>query len=209
MPSLRAQVSSALAGLMALASNDTSFPSVSPKPPGSRKSRCMSIMTMAVRAGSIAICPGSASMLSFFIGFLFASSLGSSHREMPANHLVGQVGDLAAGDDLAPVENAEAAGDPAREGQLLLDQQHGDPFLDKPDDDLADLVDDVGLNPLGGLVEDQQLRIERQRAPHRQLLLLPAGEIAAPAPQHLLEHGEKREHALRDLAVGALAAASD
>src|SRR5450755_3452098 len=128
---------------------------------------------------------------------------------MPSNHLVGQLGDLAARDDLAAIENAEAPGNPAGEGQLLLDQQHGDPFVDQSDDDLADLVNDVGLNPLGGLVEDQQLRIERQRAPHRQLLLLPAGEIPAPAPQHLLEHREQREHALRDLAVGTLATASD
>ena len=39
-------------GPTARCSSATSLPSVSPKPPGSRKSRCMSMMTSAVRAGS-------------------------------------------------------------------------------------------------------------------------------------------------------------
>ena len=48
---------------------------------------------------------------------------------------------------------------------------------------------DVGLDPLGRLVEDQQLRIERQRAPHGQLLLLAARQIAAAPAQHLFSTG--------------------
>ena len=49
-------------GPTAAASSETSLPSASPKPPGSRKSRCMSMMTSAVRAGSIAMAEGSAGM---------------------------------------------------------------------------------------------------------------------------------------------------
>src|SRR5580698_10416463 len=200
MPSLRAQVSSALAGLMALASSETSLPSVSPNPPGSRKSRCMSIMTMAVRRGSMAIAPGSASMFSFFIG------CSPSHGQMLPNQIVGQIGDRPARDHLAAIDDAKAPPDPAREGQLLLDQQHRDPLVDQADDDVADLTHHVGLNALGRLVEDQQLRIERQRAAHGQLMLLPTRQIAAPALQHLLEHREQREDPLRDGAVDAFAA---
>ena len=54
----RAASSSARHGATAAASSDTSLPSVSPKPPGSRKSRCMSMMTSAVARGSIAIGSG-------------------------------------------------------------------------------------------------------------------------------------------------------
>ena len=62
MPVWRARSSSALHGLMAALSSETSLPRVSPKPPGSRKSRCMSMMIRAVRSGSMAMGSGSASM---------------------------------------------------------------------------------------------------------------------------------------------------
>ena len=42
----------ACSGGTTVCSSDTSLPSVSPKPPGSRKSRCMSMTTSAVVAGS-------------------------------------------------------------------------------------------------------------------------------------------------------------
>jgi len=45
-------------GPMAFASSETSLPSVSPKPPGSRKSRCMSMTTTAVRPRSSVIGSG-------------------------------------------------------------------------------------------------------------------------------------------------------
>ncbi|TXM85504.1 cysteine hydrolase, partial [Methylobacterium sp. WL116] len=50
--------SSARAGGTAAASSETSLPRLSPKPPGSRKSRCMSMITSAVVARSIASGPG-------------------------------------------------------------------------------------------------------------------------------------------------------
>ena len=43
---------------MAVASSETSLPSADPKPPGSRKSRCMSMITSAVVSGSNAKGPG-------------------------------------------------------------------------------------------------------------------------------------------------------
>jgi hypothetical protein len=59
-----AAASSARQGPIAALSSDTSLPSDSPKPPGSRKSRCISITTTAVRSGSIEIGSGSASTTS-------------------------------------------------------------------------------------------------------------------------------------------------
>jgi hypothetical protein len=52
--------STAAIGFTARASWLTSLPSVSPKPPGSMKSRCMSMMRSAVAAQSSAIGSGSA-----------------------------------------------------------------------------------------------------------------------------------------------------
>ena len=60
MPAARAAASAAAQGPTAACSSETSLPSVSPKPPGSRKSRCMSMMTSAVRPTSNGIGPGSA-----------------------------------------------------------------------------------------------------------------------------------------------------
>ena len=97
----------------------------------------------------------------------------------------------AAGHAAAFFENAELAGDPPRERQLLLDQQHRDARVPiEPQDDVADLVHDVRLNAFGRLVQDQQLRLEHERAADRELLLLSAGEIAAAPAEHLLQDRE-------------------
>ncbi len=60
---LRAPARSALIGSMAAPSKETSLPSDSPKPPGSKKSRCMSITITAVRSGLMPIGSGSASTM--------------------------------------------------------------------------------------------------------------------------------------------------
>ncbi len=111
----------------------------------------------------------------------------------------------------ATVQNAELIGYLAGEGQFLLDQQyrHAKLFVDTVDglvdfagfrfysrhshtarlvqtnDDVANFADDVGLDAFGGLVQNQQARIQYQGATNRQLLLLAAGQVAAPALQHL------------------------
>jgi hypothetical protein len=51
-PAAGTTTSSAAVGSMVRRSCETSLPSVSPKPPGSRKSRCMSMTSSAVLAGS-------------------------------------------------------------------------------------------------------------------------------------------------------------
>ena len=52
--------------------------------------------------------------------------------------------------------------------------------------------------------QQQQPRSHHQRAPDRELLLLPAGEIAAAPAQHAVEHGKQREHVVRDAPLLAL-----
>ena len=51
-PTSRAAASTSCSGGTTASSSDTSLPRVSPKPPGSTKSRCMSMITSAVLAGS-------------------------------------------------------------------------------------------------------------------------------------------------------------
>src|ERR1700728_2956058 len=59
-----------LLGSMDWRSWETSLPSISPKPPGSRKSRCMSIISNAAAAGRNAKGYGSASIISFLPVFI-------------------------------------------------------------------------------------------------------------------------------------------
>src|SRR5713226_3553725 len=113
---------------------------------------------------------------------------------MRAHHLVRQLADRTGSDAAALVENAELARHAACERQLLLDQQYGKPFfLVQLQDDVADLVDDIGLNPFGWLVKNQQLRFEHEGAADRELLLLPARKVAATPLQHPLQHGKQVE----------------
>src|SRR5258708_862009 len=113
---------------------------------------------------------------------------------MRAHNLVRQFADRTGSDTAALVENAELARDAACERQLLLDQQHGKPlFLVQLQNDVADFVNDIGLNPFGRLVKNQQLRFEHEGAADRELLLLSARKVAATAVQHLLQHGKQIE----------------
>src|SRR6266540_1076952 len=203
MPRARAPASSALLGAIAGARRETSLPRVSPNPPGSRKSRCMSISTTAVRAGSMVMGPGSAEIVTVSFGMCDSGS----DLQVPMDEIVGEIRDRPVGHRPPAVEDAERQRHPARERELLLDQQHGYALLGEAHDDVADLGNDVGLDTLGGLVQDQQLGVERQRAPHRQLLLLPARQVAAAPAEHVLERREQIEHPLRDLARGRAAPA--
>ncbi len=115
----------------------------------------------------------------------------SLDAEVRLHHFVRQLPDGPGGDAAAFVENAELARHAPRERQFLLDQKHRQPFLFiQPQNDVADFVHDIGLNPFGRLIQNQQLRLQHQRAADRQLLLLAARKIAAAPVQHLLQHRE-------------------
>src|SRR3984957_6414852 len=67
-----------------------------------------------------------------------------------------------------------------------------------------DVLDDRRLNALGRLVEQQQFRPHHQRTPDGNLLLLAAGQIAATAAEHRLQHRKQREHVVGNIAIFAL-----
>ena len=104
---------------------------------------------------------------------------------------IGEVANISRGDASALIEDRKVTGDAAGEGQLLLDEKNCQAFfLVQPQDDIADFMNDVGLNSFSGFVEDQQSGIENQRPADGELLLLPSGEIATAPMQHLLQYRE-------------------
>ena len=79
------------------------------------------------------------------------------------------------------------------EGQrhVLLDQQHRDAFVVQHLDDLADLRDHARHQPLGRLVEQDDLGLEHHGAGDRQHLLLAARQRAAGLVAPLGQHREE------------------
>ena len=82
IPMSRAAASTDAIGWTARASCETSLPSVSPKPPGSMKSRCMSMMTSAVLDQSRAIGSGSAATVPLEACREFAITIAPGAREL-------------------------------------------------------------------------------------------------------------------------------
>ena len=72
------------------------------------------------------------------------------------------------------------------------------PSLAQIGDRAADVLDDRGLDALRRLVEEEEAGPRHEGAADRELLLLPAGEVAAAAVQHALEDGEQLEHLVGD-----------
>ena len=103
-------------------------------------------------------------------------------REKLADGVLGEGGHGAASGDGTALENGEIIAEFAAELEVLLDQQdaHG-AFGAQHADGIADLVDDIGLDALGGFVEDKQLGAGEQAAGDGELLLLATGEHAALA----------------------------
>ena len=81
------------------------------------------------------------------------------------------------GDDPA-VEEEHAVRHVAGEGHLVRDDDHRHLLLREAADDLEDLARELRVERGGRLVEEEHLRVERQRARDRDALLLAAGELA-------------------------------
>ena len=97
----------------------------------------------------------------------------------PRHHLAARHDDVVVGERLGEIV-------------ILLDQQDRHlAALRELADRALDVLDDGWLDAFGRLVQDQQLWAQRERAADRELLLLTAGQVAAPAIQHVLQH---REH---------------
>src|SRR5262249_2501293 len=101
-------------------------------------------------------------------------------------HVAGRTGE----DDLAAFDDVEAVREQGHMVEIGFSDQHGVAELAEG----GDAVDDRGHDGRGesfrGLVEQQQLRVECQRASNRYHLALAARELLAAAPPTALEPGE-------------------
>ena len=113
---------------------------------------------------------------------------------MRAHHLVRQLVDRTGSDTAALVENAELARHAPCERQLLLNKEHGKPFfLVQLQDDVADFVDDIGMNPFSRLVKNQEFRSStRARGRSRAAAARPKGRQHAGSA-YLLQYGKEGE----------------
>src|SRR5882724_4375097 len=105
----------------------------------------------------------------------------------------------------APVHDREIVAELAGKVEILFDEN--DRHVAEAaqiGDGAADILDDRRLNALGRLVEQQQFWPHHQRAADREPPLLAAGQIAAAAAEHRLQHRKQREHVIRNIAVVAL-----
>jgi hypothetical protein len=112
-------------------------------------------------------------------------------------HAVGfHVGAAAALHDLAALHHQVLVGQFGGEVVVLLHQHDGHAVavaVGQHADHAADVLDDAGLDAFGGLVQHQQRGPAASARRDGQLLLLAAGQVAAAAVHHLLEHGEQLE----------------
>jgi hypothetical protein len=108
----------------------------------------------------------------------------------------------------AQVHYADAVGE--REGLFLVvrDQHGGDAELAlHAADGPAQLLADLGVQRAEGLIEQQHLRLVRQRARHGDALLLAAGELRGQALVHAFERHELQQFLATLAPVGGLHAA--
>ena len=85
---------------------------------------------------------------------------------------------------------------------MLLHQQHPDPGVgDDPPNSSFNVLNNVGLNALGGLIQQQQLWLAKQRTGDGQLLLLTPTQIAAFARQKLLKDRKQLVNEWIDMAI--------
>src|SRR3989344_5976182 len=132
---------------------------------------------------------------------------GASDRHQLAHAVGFHVGAAATADDLATLHHQVLVGQFIGEVVELLDQHHGhllavEPLVGQLADGPPDVLDDAGLDALGGLVQDQDLGAGGQGARDGELLLLAAREVAPTAVQHLLEHREELEELVVGLHIG-------
>src|SRR5437899_7888073 len=91
----------------------------------------------------------------------------------------------------AALHDEDAVGDVKHEAQHLLADDDAE-IADAADiaQQAGDVPDDRGLDALGRLVKQQHLRIAREGACDRELLLLSARQVAATPALEILEHRE-------------------
>src|SRR5262245_18523075 len=107
---------------------------------------------------------------------------------------VGVTGELSGsrlGSDGAADHHELALRQRRRDAEVLLDQQDAEPLLLERPEGLDQQLDDRRSEALGGLVHDQQLRVQHQGAADREHLLLSARELRSAVPLSLGEAWEE------------------
>ena len=112
-------------------------------------------------------------------------------------------------DDLALAHDGDVVGHGEGGAQVLLDQQDREALVAEVGQQAGHPGDHRGGEAVGGLVEQQQARVEQQGAGDGQHLLLPAGELVGAVAAALGELGEEPVDPLRGPRAGAAAAGGD
>src|SRR5207237_6979334 len=128
----------------------------------------------------------------------WSKGMGRSYCEPSAHAVAVHVAARAARDDLAALHHEVLVGERARELVILLDEEdrHLAGRGERPDRAL-DVLDDGRLDAFRRLVEDEELRLHRERSPDGELLLLAAREVAAAPAPHLPQDRKELEHTRR------------
>src|SRR3954467_11750651 len=98
-----------------------------------------------------------------------ASDASSLHAQVAVDNPRREMGDVAGRDDAAAVHDVKRVPELADEVEVLLDQRDRHAPLHEFAQDVADLLDDVGLDSLGRLVEEEDLRLADEGAADREL----------------------------------------
>ena len=99
------------------------------------------------------------------------------------------------GDLLAVVEHRHAVGDPHHDFHVVLDEQDGQVFfLPKARDERREVGRLLRVHPRGRLVEEDELRLGRERTGHLEPSLVAVGEVPRPRfPLVSLEAAEREQ----------------
>ena len=94
--------------------------------------------------------------------------------------------------DPAGLEHVGARAELERQTGILLDEEHRQSGVGVQSHEIAsDLLHDVRSETLRQLVDREQIRLRHERPPDGDHLLLPAGEVACPAPSEVPELREQ------------------
>ena len=105
------------------------------------------------------------------------------NRHVSLDEFVRELGDRSFRHDFAFLQQRKPIGSAPRERNVLLNQNHRDTVLAvQPHDHGLDLLNDVGLNALGRLIQKDDLRLRQQGSSDGKLLLDASGEKAPGGP---------------------------
>src|SRR6266850_422421 len=122
-----------------------------------------------------------------------------SEREilLPDRRVLAELARRALVADVPFLEHVDPVREVEREGDVLLGEEDREPVGLEPTDLLLQVIDHERCEPLGGLVEEQELRVPHEGPRDREHLLLAARQKAAGPVAQRPEGREQIEHPLR------------